>query len=100
VALTSTGLLVAHLAVFRLSTRLVHRGLLPAEQAELLGAQVAGGVAVTFAAVVPIVLLGGTSGVWISELLLAFVAMVGIAVARRADMSREGPLPTSQESWA
>jgi hypothetical protein len=88
-ALTSLGLLVAHQLAFRISARLAHRGELASEHLELLAAQLVGGLLVTAVAVVPVILIGGSLGVLVSELLLlAFVAMVGYAAARTVPVSR------------
>jgi hypothetical protein len=87
--LTSLGLILAHVLAFRLSARLVHHGALPAAQLELLAAQLAGGLAVTAVAVVPVLFLGGPAGVRAAEwLLLAFVAAVGYLAARSVPVSR------------
>jgi hypothetical protein len=87
--LTAIGLLAAHVAAFRLSTRLVHRGRLPAEQARLVGAQLLGGLSVALLAVVPVLIFGGAAGVIISELLLiGLVAFVGYETARAIPVSR------------
>jgi hypothetical protein len=87
--LTSLGLMLAHALAFRLSTRLVHRGDLSAANLELLGAQLIGGLAVTVVAVVPVLLLGGPTGVRVAELLLlAFIAVVGYVAARSVPLSR------------
>ncbi len=62
---------------------------------ELLGAQLAGGLAVTVVAVVPVLLLPAPYGVQVAELLLlAFVAVVGYAAARTVPLSRVRALPT------
>ena len=50
---TSIGLLIAHQLAFRLSARLAH-GKLASEHAELLAAQLIGGLLVTVVAVVPV----------------------------------------------
>jgi hypothetical protein len=87
--LTSTGLCLAHALAFRISTRLVHRGELPAADLQLLAAQVAGGLAVTVVAVTPVLLFGGPAGVRAAAwALLAFVAAVGYVAARSAAVSR------------
>ena len=89
IVLTSVGLILAHLLAFRLSTRLVHRGQLSPASAELLGAQLIGGLAVTLVAVVPVLLIGGPGGVLAAELLLlAFIAGVGYVAARSVPLSR------------
>jgi hypothetical protein len=87
--LTSIGLILAHALAFRLSTRLAHRGRLPADELELLAAQVVGGLAVTAVAVLPVLVVGGSDGVRVAEwLLLAFVAVVGYAAGRAVPLSR------------
>ena len=87
--LTSVGLILAHTLAFRLSTRLVDHGRLSRANLELLGAQLAGGLAVTAVAVIPVLLIGGPSGVRVAELLLlAFIAVVGYAAARSVPLSR------------
>jgi hypothetical protein len=89
VAVSSIGLIVAHLAAFHLSSRLVDRGAVSAEHVELVGAQIVGGVAVTVLAVVPIVLIEGRTGIRVAEfLLIGFIALVGYATARSANRSR------------
>ena len=53
------------------------------------GVQLAGGLAVTAVAVVPVLLIGGSTGVFVSELLLlAFISIVGYAAARTIPVSR------------
>jgi hypothetical protein len=87
--LTSIALLIAHQLAFRLSARLAHRGEIATEHLDLLAAQVVGGLAVTAVAVVPVVLIGGRTGVVVAELLLlAFIAVVGYASARTIHVSR------------
>lgn len=89
ITLTSLGLILAHQLAFRLSSRLVEQGRVSAANVELLGAQLAGGLAVTVVAVVPVLLLPAPSGVPVAELLLlAFVAVVGYAAARTVPLRR------------
>jgi len=89
VLLASIGLILAHAVAFRLSSRLVNRGRLSAESLELLGAQLAGGAAVTVVAVAPMVLLSVPTGVYVAGLLLiGFVAFVGYLAARSAGVGR------------
>jgi len=89
IVLTSVGLILAHLLAFRLSTRLVHRGRLSPASAELLGAQLIGGLAVTAVAVMPVLVIDGPGGVLVAELLLlAFIAGVGYVAARSVPLSR------------
>ena len=59
VLFTSIGLLLAHLIAFRLSARLTHRGRLVGEHVRLVGAQLAGGLAVTALALAPVLLFPG-----------------------------------------
>jgi hypothetical protein len=81
--LTAIGLLVAHVVAFRLSTRLTHGGEVPAAQAQLVGAQLVGGLVVTAAAVAPVLLLPEPASILVSELLLiGLIAAVGYATAR------------------
>lgn len=87
--LTSIALLIAHQLAFRLSARLAHQGELRSEHLDLLAAQLVGGLAVTAVAVIPVVLIGGRTGVVVAELLLlAFIAIVGYASARTIHVSR------------
>jgi hypothetical protein len=89
IVLTSVGLILAHRLAFQLSTRLVHGGQLSAASAELLWAQLAGGAAVTVVAVIPVLLIGGSSGERAAEwLLLAFIAVVGYIAARSVPLGR------------
>lgn len=89
VFLTSLGLILAHSVAFRMSTRLLHHGLLSEANRRVAAAQFAGGLAVTAVAVAPVLLLGGSLGVTIAEyLLLAFIAAVGYVTARSAGLSR------------
>ena len=88
VGLTSLGLVLAHQVAFRLSTRLLHRGVLSPAARRLLGAQLIGGLAVTFVAVLPIVIVGSDALPWTFVLLLGFVAIVGYLAARSVPMSR------------
>jgi FtsH-binding integral membrane protein len=87
--LTSLGLILAHAFAFRVSARLVDRGRLAEDSLEILGAQLAGGAAVTVVALVPIVLLGAPDGVRVAGyLLVGFVALVGYLAARSAEVGR------------
>ena len=88
VGLTSLGLVLAHQVAFRLSTRLLHRGVLSPVARRLLGAQLIGGLAVTFVAVLPIVIVGSDALPWTFVLLLGFVAVVGYVAARSVPVSR------------
>jgi hypothetical protein len=87
--LTALGLLIAHQLAFRISARLAHGGHVASEHLELLGAQTAGGLVVTFVAVVPVLLLGVSPGVLVAELLLvAFIAIVGYTAIRMVPVSQ------------
>lgn len=82
---TAGGLVLAHHVAFRLSSRLVEKGLLSTESVELLGAQVAGALPVALVAAGPLLFPGGSAGRILSEiLLLAFVAVVGYLAARQS----------------
>lgn len=88
ILVTAIALLLAHQLAFRMSTRLVNRGLLDDAGRRLLAAQLAGGLATAVVAALP-VLLFGAEGVVVSELLLlAFVAMTGYRTARSVPTSR------------
>jgi hypothetical protein len=85
---TSIGLLIAHQLAFRLSARLAH-GKLASEHAELLAAQLIGGLLVTVVAVVPVLLIGGQAGLLVAELaLITFIGVVGYIAARGIPVSR------------
>ena len=89
VALTSLGLVIAHQVAFRMSSRLVAPGsTLEPLAPRILRAQMIGGGSVTVLAVVPIILFGTGAYVWSIGLLLAFVMLVGYAVARSTPRSR------------
>lgn len=80
----AVGLVLAHHVAFRLSSRLVDQGLITTKSAQLLAAQVCGALPVAVVAAVPPLLLGGTAGRVVAEvLLLAFVAGVGYAAAHQ-----------------
>lgn len=86
--LTAVALLLAHQVASRISTRLLHQGLLDRDGRLILAAQLAGGLAIGIAAALP-VLLFGPDAVRISEvLLIAFVAGTGYLVGRSAGRSR------------
>lgn len=88
VLVTSIALLFAHAVAFRLSSRLVNKGLLDDVGRKLLAAQLAGGLATAVIASAPVFLLG-SAGIRISEfLLLAFVAVTGYRAARSVPASR------------
>ena len=85
---TAIGLLIAHQLAFRLSARLAH-GNLATEHMELLAAQLIGGMAVTVVAVLPVLVIGGQTGLRVAELaLIAFIAVVGYIAARGIPVSR------------
>lgn len=85
---TAIGLLIAHQLAFRLSARLAH-GRLASAHAELLAAQLIGGLAVTVVAVVPVLVIGGQTGLRVAELaLITFIAVVGYIAARGIPVSR------------
>ncbi len=88
ILLTAVALLLAHQLAFRISTRLVNKGLLDASGVKLLGAQLIGGLIAGVAATLP-VLVFGPQAVWASELvLLIFVAATGYRAARSVPASR------------
>jgi hypothetical protein len=85
---TSIGLLIAHQLAFRLSARLA-RGKLASEHAELLAAQLIGGLLVTVVAVTPVLVIGGQAGLLIAELaLIGFIGVIGHIAARSIPLSR------------
>ncbi|KAB7744109.1 hypothetical protein GA707_11710 [Nostocoides sp. F2B08] len=93
VALTALGLVLAHQVAYRLSTRLLNRGVLDAESLAILRAQLLGGLPVVAVAAVPVLLFGGRTGVLVAELLLlAIVASVGYLTARSAGASSRSVL--------
>lgn len=82
-ALTALGLLLAHTIAFRLSTRLLNRGVFDGHSLAILQAQLVGGLPAIAIAAVPVLVFGGRVGVLVSVLLLvAVVAGVGFATAR------------------
>ncbi len=88
VALTAIALILAHQVAFRLSTRLLNRGLLDNDSLRLLGAQAAGGIAVVVLATVPILVLGASGLRIAAALLITLVAVVGYVTARSVPVSR------------
>jgi len=89
VGVTSIGLIVAHLAAFTMSSRLVSAGRLTTRARDLLGAQLVGGLAVTAIALVPLLILEGYTAIVAAELLLlALIVAVGYRVARARQLSR------------
>lgn len=92
ILLTSVALLLAHQVAFRLSSRLINKGLLDAESVRLIGAQTVGGLAAALVATAPVWLFG-TAGVRVSELLLiVFVAATGYQAVRNAPTTRSRAL--------
>jgi hypothetical protein len=88
ILLTAVALLLAHQLAFRISSRLVNKGLLDAAGVKLLGAQLIGGLIAAVAATLP-VLVFGPEAVRASELvLLVFVAATGYRAARSVPASR------------
>jgi hypothetical protein len=88
ILLTAVALLFAHQLAFRISSRLVNKGLLDAAGVKLLGAQLIGGLIAAVAAALP-VLVFGSEAVRASELiLLLFVAATGYRAARSVPASR------------
>ncbi len=88
ILITAIALLLAHQVAFRLSSRLVNKGLLDPTGLKLLGAQTVGGLGAAAVAALPVLVLG-PSGVRLSEfLILAFVALAGYRAARMVPTSR------------
>lgn len=88
VFLAGVGLLLAHWVATRLSSRLVH-GRSPGTTAGVLGAQLAGGLAVTLAAAIPILLISGDAGRIVGELLLlGLIVLAGYRAAGNVGLSR------------
>jgi len=88
-ALASLGLLLAHITASQISARLVDGGRFAGDRAQVLGTQVAAGMAITLVAAIPVVMVAGPDGVLAAELiLLALIAGVAYAAARRAPASR------------
>jgi predicted nucleic acid-binding Zn ribbon protein len=86
VFMAGIGLLLAHWVAARLSTRIVGGA---EEQFAVLAAQLAGGISVTIAAVIPILVLGSDTGRITSELLLlGLVVLAGYRATRVAGLSR------------
>jgi hypothetical protein len=85
---TCIGLILAHLLAFRLSARMVHGGSLPQESREAIGAQVAGGLAVTVLAVAPVLVFGAIGALVSEAILLGLVVLAGWIVATKAGLSR------------
>jgi hypothetical protein len=86
---TTVGLTLAHLFAFRVSARLVAAGTIRRHDAESAAAQLAGALVVAVLATVPVLVLPGPSELdVVRDLLAAFVAAVGYAVARNAGAGR------------
>jgi hypothetical protein len=88
VGLTAVGLVLAHQVAFRLSTQLVHRGVIDPQSRRLLSAQLIGGGAVTVLAILPTLIFGSGAIVWTGVLLVGVVAVVGYLAARSVPRSR------------
>jgi hypothetical protein len=85
---TTLGLALAHWFAFRLSARLVASGAFRREDAEAAGAQLAGAVAVALLATIPVLVLPATVELDVVRLVLAaFIALVGVTVARSSGAS-------------
>lgn len=83
VLVTALGLLLAHHLAFRMSSRLVNKGLLTDDSVAALKAQALGGLPVAVLAALPVFLLGESPGEEVAEVVLvAFVALVGYRSAR------------------
>jgi hypothetical protein len=85
---TTVGLALAHLFAFRVSARLVAAGTIRRQDAESAAAQLAGALVVVLATVPVLVLPGPSELDVVRDLLAAFVAAVGYAVARNAGAGR------------
>lgn len=84
IVVAALGLVLAHHVAFRLSSRLVDKGLVTKESLRLLGAQLAGAVPVAVVAAVPPLVFGGDTGRILSEVVLVvFVALVGYRAVRQ-----------------
>lgn len=88
ILLTAVALLLAHQVAFRLSTRLINRGLLDDEGRRMLSAQVAGGLITGVVAAAPVFLFGAGAIRLTEFLVLAFVAATGYRAARSVPTSR------------
>lgn len=89
VGLTGVGLLLAHWLASKITSNFALSQLKTAEGLKMLSAQVAGGLAVTIVAVIPLLLFPTVSGVWASAgLLVAFVCAVSYYAARANQRSR------------
>ena len=85
---TSIGLVLAHIYAFRLSTRFVASGTVPAADRELASSQIVGAGAVALLCTMPVVVLSPTSELDAVRLLLAgFIAVVTFFVARSSGAS-------------
>lgn len=93
VGLTGVGLLLAHWLASTITSNFSLSQLKTAEGLKVLSAQVAGGLAVTVVAVVPLLVFPTVSGVWISAgLLVALVCAVSYYAARANHRSRGASL--------
>lgn len=88
ILLTAVALLLAHQLAFRISTRLVNKGLLDASGVKLLGAQLIGGLIAAVAAALPVLVLGSEAVRLSALVLLLFVAATGYRAARSVPASR------------
>lgn len=88
ILITAVALLLAHQVAFRLSTRLINRGLLDDAGRRLLSAQVAGGLITGVVAAAPVALFGAQALRLTEFLVLAFVAGAGYRAARSVPTSR------------
>lgn len=88
VALTSLGLMAAHIVAFRMSSKLVH-GEVNNEAVWLIGAQLAGGIAITVIAVIPMAFFDTEEAdVVAAALMTVFIAVVGYLTVRLRPASR------------
>lgn len=86
---TTVGLALAHAFAFRLSARLVSKGRLRREDAELVVAQLAGAALVAIVATVPVLVFPPTAELDVARLALAlFIGLVAFTIARQAGASR------------
>lgn len=88
ILVTAVALLLAHQVAFRLSTRLINKGLLDDAGRRLLSAQVTGGLVTGVVAAAPVFLFGARALRLTEFLVLAFVAATGYRAARSVPTSR------------
>jgi hypothetical protein len=88
ILLTAVALLLAHQLAFRISTRLVNKGLLDPSGVKLLGAQLVGGLIAAVAAALPVLVFGSGAVQASALVLLLFVAATGYRAARSVPTSR------------